>query len=189
MYITRRQTLTFLAGLTTCGLSGCINNISGSNSGGNPEYDYAEERSVYISENINLQFPTEINRVSDVDDADMIVLWPGTQTNVGQIVSWMRDQKAVSVFGDGDEVHETWAVWRDSDVYRELESEARAESTQAPSDSKMLAAEWKKESIVAGFNSTWGSRPDGRELIEHIDHAFQLMDEDGSLPSDAAGES
>jgi hypothetical protein len=33
------------------------------------------------------------------------------------------------------------------------------------------------------------SNPDGSEIIEHIDRTFQLMDEDGSLPSDAAGES
>ena len=76
MNLTRRQTVTVLAGLSACGLSGCMSYISGSNSRGNPEYDYVEDRPVYISENINLQFPSEINRASVMSDADMIVLSP-----------------------------------------------------------------------------------------------------------------
>lgn len=184
MDITRRQKLTFLTSVSICGLSGCVNNIPGLNPGGNPEYDYARERPIYISEGIDLQFPDGINKATSVDDADMIVLSTETDTSADNVVSWMRGQKAVSVFGDGDDVKETWDVWRESDAYREIEGEARAGSTQASADSKMLAARWKKQSIVAASTSTWGSDPGGGELIEHIDYAFQLMDEDGSLPSD-----
>jgi len=187
MDLTRRRTVTALAGLSACGLSGCMNDIPASNSRENPEYDYAEDRPVYISESINLPFPSEINRASSISDADMIVLSPDTQTNAEQIVNWIKNQKAVSVIGDGDKVRETWATWRESEPYREFESEGRGGSTQVPA--KMLRAKWKNGDIAAGYTATLNRDPNSSSLIETIEDTFQFMDEDGSLPSDAAGES
>lgn len=186
MDITRRQKLSFLASLSVCGLSGCALNIPDSNAGGNPTYDYPKDRPIYISENIHLQFPDDVKNVHSPDNADMIVLSPDTEKNAEQVVSWMRDQKGVSVFGDGDEVHGTWDVWRETDTYQEIEGEARAGSTRESADSKMFAAQWKSESIVASHTSTWDNL-DGRDLIVSIDYAFQEMDEDGALPSDTTG--
>jgi hypothetical protein len=187
MDLTRRQTVTVLAGISACGLSGCMDDISGSNSSGNPEYDYVEDRPVYISENINLQFPSEINRASVMSDADMIVLSPDTPANAEQIVNWIKNQKAVSVIGDGNKVRETWATWRESEPYREFESEGRGGSTQVPA--KMLRARWKNGSIAARYTASLNRDPNSGRLIEVIERAFRSMDEDGSLPSDAADES
>jgi hypothetical protein len=186
MDMTRRRAVAVLAGLSTCGLSGCLNTSSGSASGRNPEYGYINQRPVYISENINLQFPPEMNRVSDTGDADVIVLSPDTRASVAQIVNWLKTQKAVSVFGEANKAVETWTVWRESDLYQELESKGRDGRTQVPADSKEIISRWKTETTVASHVSTLDSNPDGNKIAERIDFTFQLMDEDGGLSSDAA---
>lgn len=186
MDVTRRQTVAVLTGLSTCGLSGCINGFPGSGSGGTPEYDYIDNQPVYISENIDLEFPPQMNRVTDTGDADAIVLSSDTQASVEQIVSWLRTQKVVSVFGEGNKVLETWAVWQESELYQELESKARDGRIRAPDNSKELNSKWKIEDAVAGHVSTLDSNPDGNTVAEKIDLTFQLRDEGGNLPSDAA---
>jgi|APHM01.1.fsa_nt_gi hypothetical protein len=182
MDITRRRTVVALAGLSTCGLSGCLSGLTGSD--GNIEYDYIDNRPVYISENIDLEFPPQMNRVTDTGDADAVVLSPDTQASIEQIVDWLRAQKAVSVSGNANRTFETWNVWEDTDLYQEVhQSRGRAE-TPPPDNSTRVHVKWKKGDIVASFSSDLDSNPDGNKIVELIDMALESMDEDGSLPSD-----
>jgi len=176
-----------LLGSASIAVTGCTGLTDRRGTPTPPSYTYLSERTVFVSEQLSLSVPASVERTSDPDDGDVVVLPAGTTVPTTTIIDWLAAGKYLALVGPSAE--STYQSWRGSEPYANEFGAPRAggssyaggggagggagEQSAAPQRPDIVVV-WRYEDLITSYGGTHlnADRPTDRDILEAIDYAL-----------------
>jgi hypothetical protein len=170
-YCTRRNALRVTGIALFSSFAGCsVLSMDSSDSEG-LSFKRLDVTAVYVTDEVELSMPAEVQTVDNTHNADLLVLPGDTNADAQKAVKWLADDRVIALLGDNSEP--TWLSWARSDAFRDA-FQNRGYGDGEPDPSLVVAA--KIDQLVSTYRYTWGDGPSDSDVLRALDESLVTIE-------------